>query len=125
MRLLLDTNAFLWALDDMELLLPDARAALLSDENELFVSTASLWEIAIKVAVGKLTAGLDWESYLPRMGAALLGIEPAHARAVADLPLLHRDPFDRMLVAQARAENLILVTRDRRLADYDITVLPA
>ncbi|MFC3675568.1 type II toxin-antitoxin system VapC family toxin [Ferrovibrio xuzhouensis] len=125
MRLLLDTNAFLWALDDLDRLLPDARTALRSSDNDLFVSMASLWEIAIKVGTGKLTAGLDWESYLPRMGATLLGIEPAHARAVADLPLLHRDPFDRMLVAQARIEDLILVTHDRQLADYDITVLPA
>lgn len=125
MRLLLDTNAFIWALDDLEKLAPSARSLLLDEGNDLLVSIASLWEIATKVAAGKLTAGLDWESYLPKMGATLLPIEMAHAREVSRLPLLHRDPFDRMLIAQAKIENLTIVTRDRRFAEYDVTVWPA
>lgn len=125
MRLLLDTNAFIWALDDIAKLSPGARDMLAAEENELFVSIASLWEIAIKVAIGKLNSGLDWESYLPRMGASLLPIEISHAREVSRLPLLHRDPFDRMLIAQAKTENMILVSRDSIFTDYDITVLPA
>lgn len=125
MRLLLDTNAFLWALDNLERLTPATRALLADEENELFVSLASLWEIGIKVATGKLTAQLDWEDYLPRMGAVLLPVQMEHAREVSRLPPLHRDPFDRMLVAQAKVENLILVTGDRHLAEYDIAVLPA
>lgn len=125
MRLLLDTNAFLWALEDTSRLTPATRGLLADEQNDLFVSIASLWEISIKVAAGKLTPSLDWEDYLPRMGAALLPIQMEHAREVSRLPQLHRDPFDRMLVAQARVENLILVTGDRHLAEYDITVLPA
>lgn len=125
MRLLLDTNAFLWALDDFDSLAPAARVLLADGENELFVSMASLWEIGIKVATGKLTTGLDWEDYLQRMGASLLPVQMDHAREVARLPLLHRDPFDRMLIAQARVENMIVVTRDRQFADYDIAVMPA
>jgi PIN domain nuclease of toxin-antitoxin system len=124
-RLLLDTNAFIWALDDLEGLAPSARTLLADENNELLVSMASLWEIAIKVATGKLTSGLDWESYLPKMGVELLPIAMEHSREVSRLPLLHRDPFDRMLIAQARVENLTIVTRDRRFAEYDVTVWPA
>ena len=124
MRLLLDTNAFLWALDDLDRLAPSARTLLTDDSNDLLVSMASLWEIATKVASGRLTAGLDWESYLPKMGAELLPIDMEHAREVARLPWLHQDPFDRMLIAQARVENLTIVTRDRRFAEYDVTVWP-
>ena len=125
MRLLLDTNAFIWALDDLNGLAPSARALLADEDNALFVSMASLWEIAIKVATGKLTAGLDWETYLPKMGADLLPINMEHAREASRLPYLHRDPFDRMLIAQAKVENLTIVTRDRRFAEYDVTVWPA
>ena len=125
MRLLLDTNAFLWALDDTDRLTPATRSLLANEENDLFVSMASLWEIGIKVGTGKLTAQLDWEDHLPRMGATLLPIQMEHAREISRLPQLHRDPFDRMLVAQARVENLILVTSDKHLAEYDVTVLPA
>lgn len=125
MRLLLDTNVFLWALDNMDRLTPATRSLLANEENDLFISVASLWEIGIKVATGKLMAKLDWEDYLPRMGASLLPIQMEHAREVSLLPLLHRNPIDRMLVAQARIENLILVTGDKHLAEYDITVLPA
>jgi len=124
-RLLLDTNAFLWALDDTSRLTGATRSLLANEQNDLFVSMASLWEISIKVGIGKLTPRLDWEAYLPRMGAMLLPIQMEHAREVSRLPQLHRDPFDRMLVAQARVENLILVTGDKHLAEYDITVLPA
>lgn len=125
MRLLLDTNAFLWALDDTSRLTEATRSLLANEQNDLFVSMASLWEIGIKVGLGKLTPRLDWEVYLPRMGATLLPIQMEHAREVSRLPQLHRDPFDRMLVAQARVENLILVTGDKHLAEYDIAVLPA
>lgn len=125
MRLLLDTNAFLWALDDTSRLSEATRSQLANEQNDLFVSMASLWEIGIKVGLGKLTPRLDWEVYLPRMGATLLPIQMEHAREVSRLPRLHRNPFDRMLVAQARVENLILVTGDKHLAEYDITVLPA
>lgn len=125
MRLLLDTNTFVWALDDLQKLAPAAQSMLLDGDNELFVSMASLWEIAAKVGAGKLSAGIAWESFLPQMGATLLLIEMEHARETARLPPLPGDPFDRMLVAQARCENLILVTRDRHFADYDITVMPA
>lgn len=125
MRLLLDTNIFVWALDDLQTLAPAAQAMLQDGENELFVSMASLWEIAAKIGTGKLESDTDWEACLPRMGAALLPIAADHTREVARLPKLQADPFDRMLIAQARCEDLILVTRDKHFADYDITVMPA
>lgn len=91
----------------------------------MFVSVASLWEIAIKQGRGRLTPPEDPADAALAVGFELLGIEPPHTRAVRDLPHHHCDPFDRMLVAQAQVERLTLVTRDRRLADYDVPVLAA
>src|SRR3546814_702438 len=91
----------------------------------LFVSDISLWEVAIKASLGKLQTPDDLEAQLELLRIQPMPLQRSHIAAYRELPLLHRDPFDRMLVAQAKAENLILVTRDRQLADYDITVLPA
>lgn len=123
MRLLLDTNVLIWAI--AETLGRDTLDMLADAENELFVSDVSLWELAIKTGLGKLRTPDDLEDQLETLRIRPVPLQRSHIAAYRDLPLLHRDPFDRMLVAQARAENLILVTRDRRLADYDITVLPA
>jgi PIN domain nuclease of toxin-antitoxin system len=122
-RLLLDTNVLIWAI--AETLGRDTLDMLADAENELFFSDVSLWELAIKTGLGKLRTPDDLEDQLETLRIRPVPLQRSHIAAYRDLPLLHRDPFDRMLVAQARAENLILVTRDRRLADYDITVLPA
>jgi PIN domain nuclease of toxin-antitoxin system len=89
------------------------------------VSIASVWEVAIKTSIGKLRAPEDFADAAVAEGLALLPIEVEHIRAVRDLPFHHRDPFDRMLVAQALVEGLALVTRDRQLAAYGVRVLPA
>ena len=114
MSLLLDTHALLWWLTDDPILSTPAREALADPAQDLFVSAASAWEIAIKSNMGKLHVTSDW---LESVEAG--GITPL------DMPLLHRDPFDRMIVAQAQALGLTIVTRDRNIARYDVPVLRA
>ncbi|MGH9070379.1 MAG: type II toxin-antitoxin system VapC family toxin [Acidimicrobiales bacterium] len=126
MRLLLDTSVFLWLLSEPERL-GDHVGYLADPGNELLLSAASSWEIVIKSGLGKLALPDDARRYVPdRMrliGAAPLAVEHAHALGVSELPLLHRDPFDRMLVAQARHLRLQIVTSDTQIARYDVETL--
>ncbi len=122
MRFLLDTNVLVWSI--AAALKPETLDALADPDNELFVSDVSLWELAIKAGLGKIETPPDLEEQMERLRMTGVPLNRRHITAYRELPLLHRDPFDRMLVAQAKVENLILVTRDRNLADYDITVLP-
>ena len=124
MRYLLDTHTLLWARVTPDLLSADALAVLESADNALYLSIASLWECAIKSSIGKLDVPDDF--YRTVAGDyELLGIDVSHVEACANLPLHHRDPFDRMLVAQARLGGLTLVTRDRDIAKYDVPVVTA
>ena len=123
MRLLLDTHVVLWALADPERLRPSARAAIIDPANDVLASAATAWEIAIKTALGKLTAPTDLLRALDDSGIETLPITAVHALAAGALPPLHSDPFDRMLVAQAQAEGLALVTRDPKIAAYEVSVL--
>lgn len=122
MKLLIDTHILLWAVADAAKLSEAARQALKTTSNEVFVSAASIWEIAIKRAVGKLKAPDGIMDALALMSIRLLPIEARHAWAVQDLPRLHGDPFDRLLVTQAKLEDLTLMTRDKKLADYGVAV---
>ena len=124
MRLLLDTHALLWWLDADPRLDPAAVSAI-GDADTVMVSAASAWEIAIKQALGKLTGPDDLAGELVTNGFTPLPITVAHASTAGALPPHHPDPFDRMLVAQARLEGLTLVTRDPRLADYGVALLRA
>ncbi len=127
MRLLLDTHALLWAIGVPHRLSEPVRTALLADENEISVSFASLWEIAIKVSLRRLELSPDWPALIDngraRLGARWLAIGSSHCVQVARLPWHHRDPFDRMLVAQSMCEDLTLISRDRVLTDYPVRVL--
>ncbi len=123
MRLLLDTHVLLWALGDVAELGATARAAIADGRNVVYVSAASVWEISIKRALGKLVAPAEIESVITKTGFRPLPITLAHAEQVATLPPLHADPFDRMLVAQAGLEGLTLATRDARLKGYDVSIL--
>ena len=125
MRLLLDTHALLWALGNDPTLRPGARSAIADRANEVYVSAASAWEMAIKAAAGRLETPPDLEAQLAHEGIRPLPITVAHGLAAGALPRLHGDPFDRMLVAQARTEGLVLVTRDRALGAYGLQVLEA
>lgn len=124
MRLLLDTHAYLWWLTDDRRLGRTARAAIGSPPSVVHVSAASIWEIGIQAALGRLALGrLDVVEAIDESGFETLPITPAHALAAARLPRHHDDPFDRMLVAQARVEDLTLVTRDAALVAYGVRAL--
>lgn len=122
---LLDTHVALWLLADVNLS-EDVRAAVQDAGNDVHLSIASPWEVAIKQSTGKLE-GLpeDYLDLLVTQGVDILAVQPEHVRAVRHLPLHHRDPFDRMLVAQAQVERLTLVTGDSRLSAYDVRILAA
>ncbi len=129
MRLLLDTHAFLWWLEDSPKLGLLAREAIGDSANEVWVSAASAWEIAIKAALGRLKMKEAPEVCLPREmkknGFRALEISHAHALAVRTLPSLHADPFDRLLVVQSRLEGLTLVTADDFLSRYGVATASA
>jgi PIN domain nuclease of toxin-antitoxin system len=122
--LLLDTHVVLWWLADAPDL-PDEVKDRLDHEPDARVSSATIWEIAIKQALGKITGPPDLPERVRDSGFRELPITAIHAMAAGRLPLIHRDPFDRMLVAQARCENLTLVTRDAHCQQYEVPVLPA
>ena len=121
-RLLVDTHAVLWWLADDPTLSDTARAAIGDPGNEPLVSAASLWEIAIKRALGKLSAPDDLPDVIANEGFGELPVVARHAWAVRGLPLHHRDPFDRLLVAQARVEGLPVVTGDPGFAAYGVGI---
>lgn len=129
MRLLLDTHVWLWSSMDTSRIGEGARAALLDPANELLVSAASVWELAIKVELGKLALPAPVADFVAQQTgpgvATLLDITAGHAMVAAALPRHHRDPFDRMLVAQTQLENLTLVTVDEALEAYGVPMLSA
>lgn len=129
MRLLLDTHVLLWALAGDRRLGTRAKAAIRDPANDVFVSVASLWEIVIKVAAGRLELnGPADQVLLDAMSEGdlePLDIRSAHVFGVGTLPPHHGDPFDRLLVAQARVEDMTLVTADAMMARYDVPRLPA
>ncbi len=125
MKLLLDTHAFLWWLNDDARLGPRARRAIENPENFVYVSVASAWEIALKRTAGKLEAPGDIADWIEQSAFTDLPIEVEHAVASAELPKHHKDPFDRLLVAQARLEGMTLVARDDELDAYDVPILDA
>jgi len=123
---LLDTHALLWWVNDDDRL--DARAReVIATAERVVVSDVSLWELIIKCGVGKLTLNPDAGKWFERHTAASrfgeLAISRAHLRGVQTLPMHHRDPFDRLLIAQAAVENLTLISNDARFAQYDITLI--
>jgi PIN domain nuclease of toxin-antitoxin system len=123
---LLDTHVFLWACDNPAKLSAQARDAIASDTNQVLVSAASAWEIAIKRASGKIDFMIDrWAEMLANLGFDPLPITPAHALEAGALPRHHGDPFDRVLVAQARMEGVYLVTSDQMLNQYDVRIFGA
>jgi PIN domain nuclease of toxin-antitoxin system len=125
MRLLLDTHIFLWAVADDRKLSKTARK-LIVDADDVFVSSASIWEISIKAGLGKLDADLNLlVAEIGASGYSELPVRAAHAAMVRDLPDIHRDPFDRLLVAQALCEPLRLLTADGHLAAYTDLVITA
>jgi PIN domain nuclease of toxin-antitoxin system len=123
---LLDSNAFLWAYARPEELSAASRHAIADIANDRWVSIASLWEIAIKLSIGKLSLPNDnLAAAIAHLAVTVLPISVVHVGRAQALPFHHRDPFDRMMIAQAIEEGLTVVTRDRHFAAYDVPVLAA
>ena len=124
MNLLLDTNAFIWFIAGDERLSGNARSAIEDVSNNCFVSIATLWEIAIKVSLGRLGLPRPFDDLVSQQirlnGFIDLSISPEHLEVLLSLPFHHRDPFDRLLVAQAKAEGMTIVTADRLLDAYEV-----
>ncbi|MGI8462168.1 MAG: type II toxin-antitoxin system VapC family toxin [Solirubrobacterales bacterium] len=125
MKLLVDGNAVIWYAEDARPLADTARAAIESPANEKHVSVATIWELTIKAKTGKLRFSPDLRDRLRAAGFLELNISGDQAVQAAQLPLLHRDPFDRLLVAQAQLEGMTIVTSDSVIAHYDVPVIPA
>ena len=124
MRLLLDTHSFLWFIGGSASLSPTARTFIEDADNQPLLSMASLWEMAIKLSIGKLSLGKPFERLIPEQmrlnGIELLQIEMAHIIVVTELPFHHRDPFDRLLIAQAMVEQISVVSGDPAFDSYSI-----
>lgn len=127
MKLLLDTHAFLWLIDESNKLSRTARGACEDEQNEILLSVATVWEIQIKHQLGKLRLKRSVQEVIEQQrelgNVKILPIEPTHIYALGDLARHHRDPFDRMLIAQARVEGAELVTHDPLFAKYPVKIL--
>ena len=121
MNILLDTHALIWFLDDDKRLSRTAKEAIFCHENIIFISIASLWEIGIKLSTGKLNSNVGLDGFadaIEKNGFILLAISPEHIKAVTELPFVHRDPFDRILIAQANVEKMTIMTVDENIHAY-------
>lgn len=127
MKLLIDTHALLWLIADDKRLSDRARACFLDPDNDLYFSIASLWEICIKLSLDKLELEEDWYASLRRElrvnRVRWLAIRPEHCLQLIDLPFHHRDPFDRLLLAQAKVESMHLLSADSHLSAYDVRLI--
>ncbi|MGD1973882.1 MAG: type II toxin-antitoxin system VapC family toxin [Desulfobacterales bacterium] len=125
MNLLLDTHVLLWWLDANPSLSEKATETIADGNNLVLISSAAIWEIRIKEALGKLEIPSNFQRVLERQPFEMLAITAEHAHAVGDLPAHHCDPFDRMLIAQAKVERLTIVTRDAIIKQYKIPIIQA
>lgn len=124
MNILLDTHAFLWFVDDDPRLSDPARVLIESDDVQPFMSMASLWEMAIKISLGKLQLKEPYEKFIPQQlaanGIGILNLSMEHVAAIAALPFHHRDPFDRLIAVQSRIEKMTLVSADPTFDAYEV-----
>jgi PIN domain nuclease of toxin-antitoxin system len=124
MRLLLDTHVVLWELRGARTVGARAQAAI-EEAAEMIFSVVSFAEVGVKAAAGKLVVPDDLQEHVVRSGLRILALAPAHGLEVANLPMHHRDPFDRLLISQARSEGLTLLTADQRIGRYDVSLIDA
>lgn len=123
--LLLDTHVFLWWLTDDPALRGSTKTAISNPGNQVYISAATVWELSIKQALGKVEAPEDLSAVVEEERFFKLPITLYHAQRAGRLPWYHKDPFDRMLIAQAQAEGLLLVTNDQQIVQYAVQILPA
>jgi len=122
-RYLIDTHIFLWWLIGDKKLKDSVQLIIENPKNQVYVSVASLWEISIKHTLGKLPLKTNLSEMISVSGFELLSITGLHILELEKLPLLHNDPFDRMLIAQAKSENLTFITVDEKMQKYDVSIL--
>ena len=124
MNILLDTHAFLWFVADVPRLSDTARALIEAEDSQPFLSIASLWEMAIKISLGKLKLEQPFETFIPQQltlnGIGILNLSVEHTAAISTLPFHHRDPFDRLIAVQARIEKMPVVSADPAFDAYEI-----
>lgn len=124
MNILLDTHAFLWFVDDSPRLSEPARLLIEAEDTQPFLSMASLWEIAIKISLGKLQLNQPYETFVPQQlalnGIGILNLSLEHTAAIATLPFHHRDPFDRLIAMQSKIEKMSLVSADPAFDAYEV-----
>ena len=125
MNILIDTHVLLWWLDDNPVLSDKARLPISDGGNLIFVSAAVIWEIRIKQSLGKLDIPPNFRQVLEQQPFEFLAIAIEHAYAVGELPTIHRDPFDRMLIAQAKTEGFTILTRDPLFREYKVPLIQA
>jgi PIN domain nuclease of toxin-antitoxin system len=126
MQLLIDTHILIWFLEGNKLLVKSRRQIIANPQNDIFVSIASLWEIAIKISLGKLTLAKPLADVIKQIAVEnieILSIAPEHTLQVSALPFHHRDPFDRIIISQAQVENLPIMTNDAEFSNYIIKIL--
>jgi PIN domain nuclease of toxin-antitoxin system len=123
-RLLLDTHVVLWEFGGLRKISSTAQEAV-NQASELLFSVVSFAEIGVKAAIGNVSVPRDLREHVVGSGLQILQLQAHHGLAVAELPMHHRDPFDRLLIAQARSEQLSIVTADRRIANYEVPVIDA
>lgn len=127
MTILFDTHTFLWFIEGNDSLSISARRYIKNIENRVYLSAASYWEICIKISIGKLRLKRNWrqeiDDVLSNNGITWLEIKKVHLQKIIDLPWRHRDPFDRLLLAQALTEDYIFCTADKSLAEYGVEIL--
>ncbi len=121
---LLDTHVILWWLAG-EPMTPEAMSVIRNRGEQLFLSSVSAWEIAVKRKLGKLEAPADLEEQIRATDVQILDLRWSHAWAAGEIALHHKDPFDRMIIAQARLEGMVLITADRRLGEYNVPMIYA
>ncbi len=123
MRLLLDTHVLLWAVFEPKKIRPQVQQLIADNDNVVCISMASIWEIGIKCNIGRLAIPKSFFDEVPSFGFELLTVTLAHVKSYLELPLHHRDPFDRMIIAQANHERLAVATRDQNFSDYEVETI--
>lgn len=126
MQQLLDTHVFIWYVRGDQILSQHARESIEHPEADNLLSVASLWEIAIKTSLGKVDIGKPFtqiQDDLDNNGFQLLFLQFEHFKRVSELPFLHRDPFDRLLIAQSQVENIPLISKDKHISQYEVTII--
>jgi PIN domain nuclease of toxin-antitoxin system len=125
MKYLLDTHVLLWWLTEPEKIHTKAKKIIRDKANEIYVSSASCWEMAIKKSIGRLTLPHNILETIAHEGFHILSIHPEECLGIADLPMVHTDPFDRLLVMQAKLYDLVIITRDGKISEYPVITVDA